>query len=152
VHYVPPGRTGYATTRLGFGVMRLPMTTIGDKDYVDLDHAVDVIQHAFRAGLSYFDVSQPHGVRAGAIRQDSLSEAAKEGRDASKCTACGECLEKCPQKIPSDSEIFIEPGLAPEAPAQHLSFSIAFCAVLSYNVIEAQPEAGGMPAGGGARV
>ena len=35
MQYTPLGNTGYTVSRLGFGSMRLPMTTIGDKEYVD---------------------------------------------------------------------------------------------------------------------
>jgi len=49
------GNTGIVASRLGFGSMRLPMVNIGGHDYVDLDLAVEVIQHSFENGINYID-------------------------------------------------------------------------------------------------
>ena len=49
------GNTGITVSRLGFGSMRLPMVNIGGHDYVDLDLAVEVIQHSFENGINYID-------------------------------------------------------------------------------------------------
>jgi len=49
------GNTGILASRLGFGSMRLPMVNIGGHDYVDLDLAVEVIQHSFENGINYID-------------------------------------------------------------------------------------------------
>lgn len=49
------GNTGIVASRLGFGSMRLPMVNIGGHDYVDLDLAVEVIQHGFENGINYID-------------------------------------------------------------------------------------------------
>lgn len=39
----------------GFGAMRLPMVSIGEQEYVDIDRAVDTIGHAFDRGVNYID-------------------------------------------------------------------------------------------------
>ena len=49
------GKTGVKVSALGFGAMRLPMVSIGDEDYVDLDKAVDTIRFAFQKGVNYID-------------------------------------------------------------------------------------------------
>ena len=49
------GKTGLESSALGFGSMRLPMTNIGNMEFVDLDRAVDVIRHALDAGINYID-------------------------------------------------------------------------------------------------
>ncbi len=49
------GKTGLEVSALGFGSMRLPMTDIGNMEFVDLDRAVEVIQHALDAGVNYID-------------------------------------------------------------------------------------------------
>lgn len=51
------GSTGIDTSLLGFGAMRLPMVDIGDKSFVDIDLAVDVIQHAMNSGITYLDTA-----------------------------------------------------------------------------------------------
>lgn len=49
------GQTGRSASALGFGSMRLPMTDIGNMEFVDLDRAVDLMRHAFDAGVNYVD-------------------------------------------------------------------------------------------------
>lgn len=56
MEYRELGTTGLRTPRLGFGAMRLPMTNIGDVEYVDLDRAVEVLLTAFRNGVNYVDL------------------------------------------------------------------------------------------------
>ena len=55
------GKTGYRVSRLGFGSMRLPETSIGDKNYIDLDRAVETLHAAFRLGLNYVDCGLLYG-------------------------------------------------------------------------------------------
>ena len=49
------GSTGLEVSALAFGSMRLPMTNLGDMEFVDLDRAVEVIRHAFDRGVNYVD-------------------------------------------------------------------------------------------------
>jgi len=51
------GNTGLEVPRLGLGNMRLPMTTIGDKEYLDYQAAIGVIQRALDAGIRYLDTA-----------------------------------------------------------------------------------------------
>mgnify|MGYP003966958113 CR=1 FL=1 len=51
----PIGKTGLEASALGFGSMRLPMTDIGNMEFVDLDRAVEVIRHALDVGVNYID-------------------------------------------------------------------------------------------------
>ncbi len=51
------GNTGLRVPRLGLGNMRLPMTTIGDQEYLDYQAAIAVIQHALDAGIRYLDTA-----------------------------------------------------------------------------------------------
>ena len=53
--YNPLGSTGLNVSALAFGSMRLPMTNLGDTEFVDLDRAVEVIRHAFDCGVNYVD-------------------------------------------------------------------------------------------------
>lgn len=53
--YTTLGKTGLRVSRLGFGAMRLPMIGSGPDARVDDDKAVDLIHHAFRAGVNYID-------------------------------------------------------------------------------------------------
>jgi len=61
MEYRTLGKTGYRVSRLGFGSMRLPTTTIGGKAYIDLDRAVEVMHAAFRLGVSYVDCGFLYG-------------------------------------------------------------------------------------------
>jgi predicted aldo/keto reductase-like oxidoreductase len=51
------GRSGYTVSKLGFGAMRLPMVTLKNKDFVDIDKAVDVLRHSFESGVNYLDTA-----------------------------------------------------------------------------------------------
>ena len=55
MQYASLGKTGYTVSRLGFGSMRLPMTTIGDKEYVDVERAIEVIHRSLELGVNYVD-------------------------------------------------------------------------------------------------
>lgn len=55
MRYNPLGSTGLEASVLGYGSMRLPMTNIGDMDFVDLDRAVEIIRYALDAGVNYID-------------------------------------------------------------------------------------------------
>jgi len=55
MQYKPFGNTGIQVSRLGFGSMRLPMTTVGDKKVVDDDLAIPMIRRAFELGVNYID-------------------------------------------------------------------------------------------------
>lgn len=47
--------SGIRVSRLGFGSMRLPTLTIGDKEYVDVEQATQMFQRAFELGVNYVD-------------------------------------------------------------------------------------------------
>ena len=49
------GANGPEVSALGFGSMRLPMTQIGEEQFVDLDKAVEVMRRAFDLGVNYVD-------------------------------------------------------------------------------------------------
>ncbi|MBW2062695.1 MAG: aldo/keto reductase [Deltaproteobacteria bacterium] len=49
------GNTGIKVSALGFGAMRLPTVGEGDKEKVDLEKAVPVIQRALELGINYVD-------------------------------------------------------------------------------------------------
>lgn len=55
MQYTTFGNSGINVSRLGFGSMRLPMTTVGDKTVVDDDLAIPMIQRAFELGVNYID-------------------------------------------------------------------------------------------------
>ena len=55
MQYIDLGKTGYRVSRLGFGAMRLPMTRIGDKDFVDVERALALFHRAFELGVNYVD-------------------------------------------------------------------------------------------------
>jgi len=55
MEYRTLGKTGYQVSRLGFGAMRMPTVSIGDKPYLDLDKAVEIMHAAFRLGINYVD-------------------------------------------------------------------------------------------------
>ena len=59
--YNPLGSTGLEVSALGLGSMRLPMTDLGDVEFVDLDRAVEVIRHAFDSGVNYVDCGFQYG-------------------------------------------------------------------------------------------
>ena len=59
--YRPLGATGLQVSALGFGSMRLPMTDIGNQEFVDLDRAVDLIRYALDAGVNYIDCGFQYG-------------------------------------------------------------------------------------------
>ena len=52
--YKPFGNTGIQLSALGFGAMRLPMA---DKDHVDDEKAVPLMQKAFELGVNYIDTA-----------------------------------------------------------------------------------------------
>ncbi|MFC1525242.1 aldo/keto reductase [Candidatus Latescibacterota bacterium] len=55
MRYRALGNSGVEVSALGFGSMRLPMTDIGNVEFVDLDRSVEVIGHALDAGVNYID-------------------------------------------------------------------------------------------------
>ncbi len=55
MQYVQLGNTEYRVSRLGFGPMRLPMITIGAKEYVDVERAIPMLHRAFELGVNYVD-------------------------------------------------------------------------------------------------
>ncbi len=61
MEYRTLGKTGYSVARLGFGSMRLPEVSIGEKTYLDLDRAVEVLHAAFRLGVNYVDCGFIYG-------------------------------------------------------------------------------------------
>ena len=65
------GKTGFATSVLGFGAMRLPMI---DKTTVDRDRAVPLLLHAYEQGVNYFDTGKWY---CGGDSERALGEAIK---------------------------------------------------------------------------
>ncbi len=61
MQYNDLGTTGLSVSALGFGSMRLPMTNIGDMNFVDLDQAVELMQYAFDSGINYVDCGFQYG-------------------------------------------------------------------------------------------
>ena len=57
MQYTPFGNTGVQVSRLGFGSMRLPMITVGEKRVVDEDRAIAMIHRAFELGVNYIDTA-----------------------------------------------------------------------------------------------
>lgn len=55
MEYNTIGRTGRQASALGFGSMRLPMADVGNMEFVELDRAVELMHHAFDAGINYVD-------------------------------------------------------------------------------------------------
>lgn len=55
MRYNTLGTTDLQVSALGLGSMRLPMTNIGNEEFVDLDLAVEVIGHALDTGVNYID-------------------------------------------------------------------------------------------------
>ena len=56
MRYTPFGtKSGVSISRLGFGSMRLPMTTVDGKQVVDEDLAIPLMQRAFELGVNYVD-------------------------------------------------------------------------------------------------
>lgn len=55
--YQPLGKTNLRVSRLGFGAMRLPMIGTGKEARVDDQQAVELIHHAFQAGVNYIDTA-----------------------------------------------------------------------------------------------
>jgi len=53
--YTTFGKTGLRVSRLGFGAMRLPMAGQGRSARVDDDKAIQIMHHAFRAGVNFVD-------------------------------------------------------------------------------------------------
>jgi hypothetical protein len=51
------GRTGFKISALGFGAMRLPMTTVNGKSTVDEDLAIPLIRRGFERGINYIDTA-----------------------------------------------------------------------------------------------
>jgi uncharacterized protein len=78
MRYRTLGRTGLSVSQLGFGAMRLPMTTENDRKIVDRAKAIPMIHRAFEAGVNYIDTA------VGYCAQDSqrvVGEALKGWRD-----------------------------------------------------------------------
>ncbi|MEW6751193.1 MAG: aldo/keto reductase [Candidatus Latescibacterota bacterium] len=61
MRYSALGATGLQVSAVGFGSMRLPMTNIGNVDFVDLDRSVEVIRHALSSGINYVDCGFQYG-------------------------------------------------------------------------------------------
>lgn len=62
------GKTGIKMSNLGFGAMRLPMHTVGDKREINDELAIPLLQRAYELGVNYFDTAPYYC--------DKLSEAA----------------------------------------------------------------------------
>jgi uncharacterized protein len=49
------GNTGVKISSLGFGCMRFPMVKFGEREVVDEDKVISMIQKAYEQGVNYFD-------------------------------------------------------------------------------------------------
>lgn len=57
MQYTEYGKTGKKVSRLGFGLMRLPMVD----NHVDMDMSVALIRRAIELGITYFDSAETYG-------------------------------------------------------------------------------------------
>ena len=73
------GKTGYRVSRLGFGSMRLPTVSIGDKPYLDLDKAVEIMHAAFRLGVNYVDCGFLYGNEQAEIANPASQHCVEQG-------------------------------------------------------------------------
>ena len=60
MQYVPFGKHGFDVSRLGFGCMRLPTRTEGDKQVVDQEAAIALIRRGIDGGITYVDTAYPY--------------------------------------------------------------------------------------------
>ncbi len=72
------GKTGIKVSSLGFGCMRLPMTTVGEKRVVDDEKTGELLQRAFDLGVNYFDTAWMYCEHDG---QRAVGKAIKPFRD-----------------------------------------------------------------------
>ena len=78
MQYTPFGNTGLQISRLGFGSMRLPMTTVNEKSVVDEDLAIAMMQRAFELGVNYIDSAYFY---CGGLSEAAVGKALKGWRD-----------------------------------------------------------------------
>ncbi len=90
---------------MGLGNMRLPMVTIGDKEYLDYEAAIGIIQHALdetgAAGLALRFVLAHPGVDVALSGMGGIAMVDQNVADASVCPQCQECLASAPKASPS---------------------------------------------------
>ena len=55
--YRPFGKTGINISALGFGAMRLPTRTDGDKQIFDEEASIAIIRQGIDAGVNYLDTA-----------------------------------------------------------------------------------------------
>jgi predicted aldo/keto reductase-like oxidoreductase len=76
--YKDYGNTGVKLSALGFGAMRLPMTTLDGKEVVNEDLAIPLIRRAFELGVNYID-SAPYYCQS--LSEVAVGKALKGWRD-----------------------------------------------------------------------
>ena len=60
MQYVPFGQLGFNVSRLGFGMMRLPMNEINGEKIVDEERTKAMLRHAIDSGVNYVDTAYPY--------------------------------------------------------------------------------------------
>lgn len=79
MQYVPFGKHGFDVSRLGFGCMRLPTKTEGDKQVVDQEAAVALIRRGIDGGITYVDTAYPyHGGESEIVVGQALKDGYRE--------------------------------------------------------------------------
>jgi len=76
--YTEFGKTGVKVSKLGFGVMRLPMIKEGEKEVVNLELAVPLLRRAVKLGVNYFDTAPAY---CNYNSEEALGKAIKGLRD-----------------------------------------------------------------------
>ncbi|MBI4302517.1 MAG: CoB--CoM heterodisulfide reductase iron-sulfur subunit A family protein [Chloroflexi bacterium] len=108
---------------------------------------VEVAQHPNITLLTYAEVKSVRGF-VGNFEVEILQRARKV--DASKCTSCGICWQKCPEKIPAEFNLGLGPRAAiytpfPQAVPNIPSIDLAHCRYIKYQEFVARGEEGKKP-------
>ena len=76
------GKTNEMVSILGFGCMRLPITSEGDPSSIDQDKAIKLIRSAIDGGVNYIDTAYPYhgtGMDKGGASEPLVAKALKNG-------------------------------------------------------------------------
>ncbi len=105
MNYRDFGKTGEKISALGFGCMRFPEYSEGEKNFVDQDKVDEMIAHAYQSGVNYFDTA-PFYCHSGS--EAALGHAVKDFRDKILLST------KCP----------LGDGISPDGYREHLERSL----------------------------